>query len=261
MSVKKTLLELVQDILVDLNSDEVNSITDTEDSEQVARHIRATYNAIINKDTWPHTRRALTLVARSDNAFPTHMLIQENLRELGTVSYNTAKFGETRKQYEPMTYLEPDEFLRRVNNRNNDESDVDVVIDDSGIELLIMNNKAPQWYTSFNDSDLVFDSYDSNIDSSLQASKLQASGYILPEFVLDDDFVPDLPADAFSFLQEEATSRCQFKMRQITDQKAEQESGRQRRRMSRKSWAVAGGIKYPNYGRKTRVTSNNWPRN
>lgn len=248
---KKTLLEIVQDILIDLNSDEVNSIADTEDSEQVARHVRATYNAIINKDTWPHTRRALTLVPRSDSNFPTHMVIQENVRELGTINYNKADVDDTRKRYEPVTYLEPDDFLRRTNKRHSDESDVDTVVDDSGIELLISNDKAPQWFTSFNDKDLVFDSYDSKVDATLQGSKLQASGYILPDFRLEDGFVPDLPADAFSFLIEEATSRCQFKMRQITDQKAEQESGRQRRKMSRKSWAVNGGIKYPNYGRKS----------
>lgn len=249
MAVKKTLLEIVQDILLDLNSDEVNSISDTEDSEQVANIVKNTYLALITKNTWPHTRRALTVNARSDNEFPTHMIIKEDLKELLSIFYNTAKTGETQKKYRELSYADPDEFLRRTNKRNNDEANVDIIIDDSGIELLIKNDKAPDFYTSFNDVDIIFDSYDSMIDSSLQQSKVQAQGYIIPEFKLLDTFVPDLPVDGFSLLLEESTSRAQWKMRQLIDNKAEQESARQMRRQSQKSWTVASGTRFPNYGR------------
>ena len=245
----QTVLDLVQDILTDMNSDEVNSISDTEDSEQVSRILRSTYRALISKNSWPHTRRALSLVARSDSNFPTHMRVREDLKELISVSYDKAKFGETRRKYTPITYLMPDEFLRRVNARDNTSAEVDVVVDDSGIEVLIRNDKHPDYYTSFNDADIVFDSYLSDTDATLQESKFQAQGFIIPEFRLEDGFIPDLPADAFPLLQEEATSRCQSKIRQLTDGKSEQEAGRQARVMSRKSWVVDGGLRYPNYGR------------
>lgn len=250
MAVKKTLLELVQDILTEINSDEVNSIGDSEDAEQVAKQIKATYRALITKNVWPHTRRALTLQPRSDNNFPTHMSINEDLKELISVFYDKSKQGETRKRYTEVHYVEPDNFLRKTNKRNNDESDIDVITDDSGIELLIKNDKHPEYYTSFNDSDIVFDSYEGDVDDTLQISKVQAQGYILPDFNLVDTFVPDLPADAFPLLLEEATSRCQFKMREFVDTKAEQEAGRQMRRQSRKSWTVNAGTVYPDYGRK-----------
>jgi hypothetical protein len=250
MSTKSTLLDIVQDILGEMSSDEVNSITDTEDSEQVARIVRTVYKNIITKNTWPHTRKALTLVARSDSNFPTHMVIEDDLMELASVYYNKSLYGETQKKYDEVDFVDPDEFLRRTHKRNSDEADVDVVIDDSGIELLIKNDKHPDFFTTFNDEDLVFDSYNSDVDSTLHIAKFQAQGYVLPEFKLEDSFVPDLPADAFPLLIEEATSRAQFKMRQMVDQKSEQESGKQSRKMSRKSWVVNGGIKYPNYGRK-----------
>lgn len=247
---KQTLLEIVQDILSDVEGDEVNSISDTEESEQVARHVKAAYRAIVSKSVWPHTRRAVALVPRSDSSFPTHMTVKEELKELISVRYNTAKLGETRKTYKELSYLDPDKFLVKLNARDNDSATVDVVIDDSGIELLINNNKAPQYYTSFDDVSVIFDSYDSAVDSTLQASKLQAQGYIIPEFTISDDFIPDLPVDAFSLLYEESVSRVQLKMRQFQDQKAEAESQKQSRWQSRKSWVVAGGINYPNYGRQ-----------
>lgn len=250
MANKPNLLEIVQEILTDISSDEVNSISDTEDSEQVAKHVRATYRALITKDKWPHTRRALTLNPRSDSAFPNYMIVKEDLKELISVYYNKAKLGEARKNYEELSYLDPDDFLMKLNKRDNTKANTDVIIDDSGIELLILNDKHPQWYTSFNDVDIVFDSYDSDVDATLQTSKVQAQGWIIPEFRLEDTFVPDLPVDGFSLLIEESISRSQFKMRQMVDTKAEQESARQRRTQSQKNWTVSGGTRYPNYGRK-----------
>lgn len=247
---KQTLLQIVQDILADMDGDEVNSISDTEESDQVARIVRSTYMAILSHTTWPHTRRATALVPRSDTDFPTHMLLAEDVKELISVRYNIAGDGETRRKYVEMKYLDPDDFLRHINNRNNDDDNVDIVIDDSGIELLIRNNSYPKYYTSFDDTNIVFDSYDSAVNQTLIEAKLQAQAYIIPEFRMEDTFTPDLPVDAFSMLVEEATSKAQFKLRQFQDIKSEQEAVRQSRWMSRKNWRVDGGIRYPNYGRK-----------
>lgn len=247
---KSTLLELVQDILSDIDGDEVNSISDTEEAEAVARHVEAVYRALVSKSVWPHTRRAVALDPRSDSEFPTHMTFKENVKELISIRYNTAELGETRRQYKEIKYLDPDQFLVKINKRDNDLATVDVVIDDSGIELLIQNDKAPEYYTSFDDVNVVFDSYDSAADSTLQDSKFQAQAYIIPDFRIEDDFVPDFPVDAFALLYEESVSRCQLKMRQFQDIKAEAESIKQSRWMSRRSWVTAGGIQYPDYGRK-----------
>lgn len=247
---RQNLLAIVQDILSDMDGDEVNSIFDTEESEQVAKIVRSTYSAIVSHTTWPHTRRATALVPRSDSNFPTHMTLAENVKELISVRYNIASQGETRKKYFELKYLDPDDFLRKINTRNNDNEDVDVIIDDSGIELLIRNNRYPQYYTSFDDTNVIFDAYNSEVDSTLTEDKFQAQAYIIPEFRMEDTFIPDLPVDAFSMLVEEATSKCQFKLRQFQDIKAEQEATRQSRWMSRKNWRVEGGIRYTDFGRK-----------
>jgi len=248
----KTLLEIVQDILIDIDGDEVNSITDTVEAEQVANIVKNAYEAIVSAETWPHTRRALVLNAFSDSAKPTHCTLQSNVKELCKVFYDKAGLGETQKKYTEVKYLEPDHFLMKLNARNNTKTNVTVITDGSGIDLLIQTDKHPEYYTSFNDVDLVFDSYDSAVDSTLQISKIQAIGYILPTFTVSDSFVPDLPPDAFSLLTEEATSRANMKLRQFQDVKAEQAAAKQNRSMSRKNWRTNGGITYPNYGRHVR---------
>lgn len=248
---KLTLLEIAQDIANDLDSDEFNSINDTIESEQIAQIIKSTYYAMISGRNWPHTKQLVRLEAPTTLANPTHMTLDQDIKEMVSINYNKAKAGSTSKYYQPLRWVEPDDFLRVVNQRNSSNETVDVIVDPSGIELLISNNKAPDYYTSFNDETIVFDSYDSAVDSTLQSSKVQAQAYVIPQWITEDDFIPDLPAEAFTMLQEEAKSRAAIKLRQAPDQKAEQESVRQRRWLSQKSWQVKGGVQYPNYGRRS----------
>ena len=123
----------------------------------------------------------------------------------------------------------------------------------SGITFTIRNDQSPTYYTSFNDVDLIFDSYDSAIDDTLQQSKIQVYAYVIPIWVHEDNAYPDLPEDAFTYLLEEAKSRASFKIRQQPDQKAEQESQRQKKWLARRDRRVGQGIRFPNYGRITRV--------
>ncbi len=246
----KTVLDIVKDVLVDIDGDQVNSISDTEESEMIANFVKNAYFDLISHTNWPHTRRAIAVTPSTDSNFPTHMSLNANVKELISVRYDVRALGETRRVYKDMTYKSPDDFLRILNMRNSDDPNVSIIVDTSGIELLILTNKAPQYFTSIDDVNLIFDSYDSAVDSTLQESKTQAQAYIIPDFTLADDFIPDLPPDAFSLLLNEVTSRAQFRLRQIADGKAEQEAVKQSRWMSRKNWRTAGGITFPNYGRK-----------
>lgn len=244
------LLALTQDILSVMDGDEVNSISDTEESEQVAKIIVRTYNAMVSDSAWAHTRRGLTLVPRSDTDFPSHMSLADNVKEFTFINYDKRKVGETRANYQQVKWKEPDDFLRYTNLRDSTSSYCQTVTDDSGIKLFILNNKAPEYYTSFDDTNIVFDSFDSAVDATLQESKVQAMGFIVPTLSLTDDSVIELPVDAISAFTEEATKKCQWWVRQFEDPVAEQESKRQRSNLSRKQWRVNGGIHYPDYGRK-----------
>lgn len=246
----KTLLAMTQSILSDMSGDDVNSIFDTEEAEQVARIIVSTYEAMMSNTNWRHTRRLTSLTSFSDNTKPTHFDVPETIKEIVSINYDKIKNGETRKQFREVLYQEPDDFLRRLNTRDNTSSFIQTVTDPSGVTLLISNNKAPEWYTSFNDVDIVMDSFDSDVESTLQSSKLQVLAYVMPSFTLSDDSVPDLPVDAYAQLVEESTARCQWKNREFQDITAINEAGRQRRWNSRKSWKVGGSTKYPNYGRR-----------
>lgn len=248
---KLTLLEITQDVLNDLDSDEVNSIDDTTESVQVAAIVRSTYQALMSNRNWPHTRKLIQIVPSGVSTLPTYMTIKDPIKELSFLNYDKARITDgTRRKLEPVKYLDQDDFLRYVNQRDNTASNILTVKDPTTlVQLNIRNDYPPTYFTSFDDNTLVFDSYDSQVDDTLQAHKIQCYAYVMPLWVHTDDAVPDLPEEAFVQLVEEAKSKASMKLRQSADQKAEQESGRQRKWLARKAWRVEGGIQFPNYGR------------
>lgn len=246
---KLTLLDMVQSILNDMDGDQVNSIDDTFESEQVAVIVRDTFRAMIDNRNWPHLKQLVQLTSSGLSSRPTHVTVPENVKELLTLNYNKVRIGETRKSYSEVKWMEPDDFLRLVNGRNNDEPNVDVISDSSGVELLIINDFPPSRYTSFDDETIVMDSYDNLVETTIQESKIQARAVVSPTWSHSDTFIPDLPEEAFTALLEKAKARAMLKLKQVRDVDAEQESARQQRWLSRKAFKVKGGVKYDNYGR------------
>lgn len=245
---KKTLLQLTQDILNDMDADEVNSINDTIESQQVAVIVRTCYEELISNRNWPHLKQLIQIEHSGDVNKPTHMRAPDNLKEMEELLYDKSKDGS--KKFDRVTYLSPTEFLLYIRNRNTDNANVIVVNDVNGVELNIVNDKAPDYYTTFDDEYLVFDSYNSAVDDALKKSKTQCVAYIMPTWEHVDSHVPNLPSEAFSLLFEESKSTAFFNLKQMVNDKAEQKAGRQNRWLSRKAWRIQGGIQYPNYGRK-----------
>lgn len=247
---KKTLLEIVQDILNDMNADPVNSIEDTIEAGQVAMIVKSTYESLVNNRDWPYLNRTIQLTGLANPYLPTHVQLQDNIKELIFVKYDCIKPGETRHRYTDMKYIDPDSFLRMTNMRNSDDPNTQLVAELSGFPILLLKNKDPEYYTSFNDTQIIFDSYNNLIDSTIQTSKIQAYAQITPNWSHTNNAIPDLPLEAFPLLVEESKSRAMYKLNQATDEKSEQESRRQNRWLSRKSYRVNGGMQYPNYGRR-----------
>lgn len=244
-----TLLEIVQEVMSDLDLDEVNSISDTVESEQVARMVKTSYLSLMSSRNWPHLKQLIQLENSGSLALPTHLRMPTGVKELVFLNYNCAGVGETKRVFKPMRWLEPDEFLRKVNARNSDATNIDLIQDSSGVELLIRNDAAPTCYTSFDDEHLVFDSYDATNNSTLIGAKTQVSAYMMPDWVHVDSHTPDLPEEAFIALIEETKSRASLKLNQVQDVKSEAEASSQKRWLSRKAFKAGGKIKRPNYGR------------
>lgn len=247
---KLTLLELTQDILNDLDSDEVNSIDDTVEASQVAQIIRTCYFEMIGHRNWPHLRKLVQMEAINDVTRPNYLVLPERLKELISFRYDKTRASGTNLILGSVEYKDPDSFLRFINGRNSSADNVIEVADHSGITLLVVDNAPPTYWTSFNDMHVVCDSYDKEVDDTLKKSKTECVAYINPLWVRSNDAIPDLPIEAFPALLEESKSTVFLALKQQANEKAEQKAKRQQAWLSRKAWSASGGIVYPNYGRK-----------
>jgi len=248
---KMTLLEMTQDILSDMDSDEVNSINDSIESLQVAQIIKTTYYNIIDGRDYDFLYELFQLDASGTSSRPTHMKLPENIIDLKYIKYNCKTLTDTKDKYLKIKYLMPEDFMEVVDSRDSSKSNVTVVTDPTGISINVMNDKAPEYFTSFDDENLVFDSYDSEVDTTLQNNKTQCHGKRSVTFTIADDFTPDLPTQMFSYLLAEAKSTAFLTLKQMPNEKAEATSKIHKRRMSQEAWKISNGIHYPNYGRKT----------
>lgn len=246
---KRTLLDMVQSIMSDMNSDEVNSIDDTVESQQVANIVKDSYFELIHTRNWPHLKKLIQLTASGGSSKPTHVYLEENISEFVFLKYNKRGATDTRDKWGDVTYVEPWAFLEIINSRNSSDDNV-VVVYENDVLLMIRTDKAPEYCTSFDDDGFIFDSFDSEVDSTIQQNKIQAMAYVLPQWEHVDDFIPDLPTEAFSNLLEEARSTAFVTIKQVANEKSEQKAQRTRRWLSRKAWRAHGGILYPDYGRK-----------
>mgnify|MGYP003345822570 FL=1 len=247
---KMTLIEMVQDILSDLESDEVNSINDSTEALQVAQIVKTTYYAIVDGRDYPWFKELFQLETSGTTIKPTHMKLPETIIDLEWIKYNCRNNTDTKDKFLKVEYKDPEEFLNILDQRSSDASNITVITDSTGIKLNIINDNYPRFYTSFDDEYVVFDAYDSEVDSTLQNSKSQCHGKRSVPFLLEDDFVPDMPVQMFSYLLNDAKSAAFLTLKQMPNQKIEQRALSQKRRMSKEAWKISKGIKFPHYGRK-----------
>lgn len=247
---KRTLLDMVQTILSAIDADEVNSIDDTIEATQVATVLKETYFAMSSNRDWAGQKRLIQFNHSGSPEKPTHLKTPETIKELHLFQYNITRTNETIEMRE-VCYKHPDEFLRMTSHRGINTPHTQVVTDFGGTPLVIINNKAPSYWTSFDDTYIICDSYDSEVDDALKSSKTQLHVTKFADWQMVDDFVPDMPAEAFSGLIAEAKSVAFVEVKQVANQKAEQEATRQRTWLSRKNWQLHGGVRYENYGRRS----------
>lgn len=219
-----TLLQLVQKILSSIDGDEVTTIDATTESQQVAQIIEETYFDIKNRANLPELNSLIQLNDSGDNAQPVVMFIPPTAEEVLWVKYDVHALGDT-MQMEDVKFLPLKDFLDKVYQLDTSDATVGILNLQSNSEVLSIpyhNNKAPQWYTTPDDYTIIFDSYDSAVDTRLLGSKsLAAIKNVIP-FTQTDSFVPDLDDPQFQLLINEAKALAWAEMRQSQHAKAEQ---------------------------------------
>ena len=202
---KATLLSIVQDILSDADSDDVNSITDTVEADQCARVVRDVHDQIVDLHDLEHLKTLKQLTA-TDSSTPNVMERPEGFHTIEWIKYDKKVAAGDPQSFDYVNYVEPDRFLEIVHSRNTDDSVVTAVTLSTGLIIPVRNDVSPSYYTVMDagSDELVFDSYDSDLETNLQASKSLAYGIQKPTLTLSDTATMVLPRHLESLIKREA---------------------------------------------------------
>lgn len=246
---KYTLLELTQAVLSSLDSDEVNSITDTVESQQVVEVIKTVYDDMISRGDLTSNKILFNLNASGDVTKPVLMTKPDFIDRIEWLKYNIILNTETDPVWEELTYLNVSDFMDYIHAYRPSETNVDTFdysINGSIFTFTYRNDTRPQYYTSFDDNTLVFDSYDNTVDTTLQATKTLAYGSKTTSFTKTDTFTPSLSDQQFSLLLNEAKSLAWAELKQTAHTKAETSARRGWRHLQKTRQTVPDDHKFFN---------------
>lgn len=257
---KMTLLEIVQGILSDIDGDEVNSITDTTESLQVANAVKETYNHIVTKADLPERYGLFELDASVTSTKPVLMTVPSYVDNIKWLKYDCKTDTDPYPVFNYMDYQPLEMFLESMYNLPGQIDSTIETFDHTAnfgtLSFYYYNDRAPSKYSSIDDTTLIFDAYDNTVDTTLQKSKTLGYGRILTTFLMQDTYVPQIDANMFPLLFQETKAQVMNDLRQMDSPRADKRAKEQwtknqdirenaggRQPYQRKSWM-------PNYGRK-----------
>lgn len=263
----QTLLDMTQEILSAMSSDEVNSISDTTESLQVAMIIKRSYFDMVARAHLPEHEQLIQLTPSNDPDMPVLMLVPAEVNNIQWIKYfDDTEVNGGADGYKYVTVLPIQQFIEIVSTLNPTETGVqsftftDAANNFPGnYTFYYRNDRQPCYCTIIGNQYVIFDSLNENFDTTLQASKVMAFGQVAPQFLIEDDFIPRLDDKLFPLLVNSAKALAFYELKQMPHSKAEQEVKRQWS-SAQKNKSTSGKPtsfdQLPDYGRRGIMNSN-----
>lgn len=256
---KRTLLQVVQSYLNRTSGFYVNSVFETDESQQAAEIVEEVYYEMAQE--FPNLlflQKDRTLDSVSDVARPTFLLIPsefQNIKE-AKILYNTAREdqGET-LNWEVVNYLPPLDFLAETQlNYNDKDPNTEVIEGFDKQKILIGNKEFPTYCTSFDDKYITFNSYHKDYDTTLQASKSRVIATEMPSFLQEDDFLIPVPEHLSETFLVMCLAELYSSLRQENNVKLDQRARRARIKLQQDNRVLgSSGRAKTKYGRRAPV--------
>jgi hypothetical protein len=203
-----TVLKVVQDILSSMDSDEVNSIGDTVESTDVARCVAETFNGIITDYDIESIVTGYQLQGLGDVTKPTHMTVPETTQSIIEIRYDVRKQATDTQVMRPIQYLDPSPFVDIVAQRDATQANILEVTLSDGLKIGVQTDHAPNYWTTFDQETVIFDSYNNNIDTTMHSSRSWALGREGQDLIVNDFTLINLPRELEDLLMTNARELC-----------------------------------------------------
>jgi len=199
----KTLLTIVQDILELMDSDEVDSISDTIEGDQIAKCIQLIYDQILTEYDLPQKSNVFGADATDDatNGL-TRLILPSDKITLTTIRYDVRSAAGDAPSFVDIPLISNEEFLRRTTNLDSSDSNKTEQTWPTGIvKFVIINDQRPHYATLVEQKWIVFDAYDSDLDANILITKSILEGMGQTELSIADTTIIDLPGELLHLLE------------------------------------------------------------
>jgi hypothetical protein len=162
------VLDYVQRALSMIDADNVSSISDSVEGDQVFGLLKNVYDDLLDVFPWPHLKEFMQL----------QVVSTKNEMKLPTecIGFKTIRYNK-----KPVTYIEPMEMQVILDARDITQD----AVDSNGA----VTDHDPQYWSTIDDDVIMFDAY----DISLQASLSRIDGVRKPVPLVTDTDKPDIP--------------------------------------------------------------------
>lgn len=248
-SMKRTMLEMVSDICEEIEADPVNDLDDSEESIRVTKLLMNTYWDMIANRMIPEHKELFRLTALADVTRPTTLQFPDLMKKLDWFKYDINTSG-TKIEYSEVKWMEPQDFIEMLNARDSSASDVTTALSvGNSVDLLVYNDKMPDYWTTFDNDYVVCDSFDSSVENTLQQSNTQCYGWVYPTITRANATIIDLQETQLQFLYNETLAKASLKLIEDEDPHANKWAKRHRSSLQSTKYREGDKVWRRRYGR------------
>lgn len=259
MAMKRTLLEMTQDILVSLDGDEVTDIADTAESAQVAAIIRQCFYEIAANAKLPE-HHALFELTETSSSSPTIMTKPTDVLTIEWIKYDNKLTADTPTDYRDVRFVNRKYLIELgLGLDTTDTTNVGTFNYTIGSDIFPfphLKTQFPMYYTTYDDSTIVFDGYYSAEDTFLRKTKTMCYGLKESSWTHSNSAVPSLDHKLHNLLFQEAKAQCFNELKQVDNARAEKKARRGWQTLYKEKHDIKGqdpywdATKLPNYGKR-----------
>lgn len=243
---KKTILQFVQEIGAAISSDEIDELDESVEATDIATIFRQTFKEIIDRKSWKFLKDRVRVLDARTSALKCNLSIPDDVTRIQCLKYKDTN-GKPRE----LEWMEPCDFVTMLMERNPSLDTVDTVTNSDGVDLYIINDKAPRYYTSFDEVEVTFDAYESTKSDGVQASDSVIIATVVPVVDWSDPTATlPVPERMETLILNEAIASANYRLRQTADPRSERIARRQNISLRENEPKTRDQDKEQTYGRR-----------
>lgn len=219
----KTLLAVVQDAANSINKRIPESLDQTLETTRITNICIRELEEIYAEADWPFMKNIDQLESVSDANQPTKLKIPDNMNKVNEfiVRYRSDRVADTTQKNTTLHYIHPSVFITRQQALDSSATNTTKTTTNEGTVFYVLNDRPPNYYTSFDDNFIFLNSYDSAKESTVQQVNTTVISTVEPSILREVDEIVGLPNNFYVYWQQRCRASCWADIKNKLNQREE----------------------------------------